>query len=277
MASSTLNQPVRPGDLILTYTDEEAFMLLAKTGSDETNPPTSAIMVETPGWSDVAEPGYWTLSGPEVYYTKENDENEDNDDQSGSEKTMIKDTPQSGVVPLDQRLERLRKGEEREVSIIVNPHGRYVVRNDSLLLSNQISNYSHGRDVLHKYFFGTCPHCGGASYVCPGCDCICREQSELYSGCGVYLSCPMCLGLDFAFYDNGYMVDLLSLQHDLFRNKNLRPDEEPLGVEVASQMKIEGEAVVRERYELCNRMLREMGLKEYDVEQEVKDWQETFC
>lgn len=42
-------------------------------------------------------------------------------------------------------------------------------------------------------------------------------------------------------------------------------------------MKKEGGALVRERYKYANRMLREMGLKHYDIEKEVKDWQEVFC
>lgn len=115
-------------------------MLLVKAGSDEPNPPTSAIVVHTPSWSPCSEPGYWTLSGPEVYYTKrddEDDDDDDEDDQSGSEKTMTEeDTSKYRGVPLDTCLEKLREscqGEEREISIIVNPHGRYVVGRAILL------------------------------------------------------------------------------------------------------------------------------------------------
>lgn len=127
MASTRLNQPVHPGDLILAYSAKWSHMLVAKIGSDEPNPPTSAIAVDIPGWSPSAEPGHWTLSGPEVYYTEREDGNDDGDDEAGSEKTMTEETSESNWVPLDECLEELREdcqGNEQEISIIVNPHGR---------------------------------------------------------------------------------------------------------------------------------------------------------
>lgn len=79
--------------------------------------------------------------------------------------------------------------------------------------------------------------------------------------------------------DNGYIRQLEELEGKLYLNKRSSSTlrKEPLGVEKVAELEEEGKALLRERYETCNRMLREMGLKEYDVEKEVKDWQEAYC
>lgn len=86
----------------------------------------------------------------------------------------------------------------------------------------------------------------------------------------------MCLGLNCSLGDGYYIKGLHPLESKLFSNQNPSSNKDTLGAEEAAQLK-EGEALVRERYEYSNRMLREMGLKEYDIEKEVKDWQEAYC
>lgn len=134
------------------------------------------------------------------------------------------------------------------------------------LLQNRISNYFNCSEVL-KYYFGKCPYCNGLRYYCPGC--IKNVFPELGYSCGEYLACP--------FDDLTFLKSLGPLEWKLYCNKDSRPDKDLLEDEEIKKLKEEGEALIRRRYELQNHVLREMGMKEYDIEREVEDWREAYC
>lgn len=124
MVPSALNETVYPDDLILVYTRSKRCMLLVKSapGDNNTNPSTSTIIVEPVDWHIPDKNGYWNMSGPDVYYVKECEEDEEGGRQEGH----------SHSPPETTLAEILESEEDQDISLIRNPHGRYV----TLLLSH---------------------------------------------------------------------------------------------------------------------------------------------
>ena len=81
MATYELNQMVSPGNLILIYNSRTANMALVEDiGSNDEYPTPSSIAVKRVGWCIPEQAGYWSMSGPDVYYINEGDDKSDKDE-----------------------------------------------------------------------------------------------------------------------------------------------------------------------------------------------------
>lgn len=125
MPLDTIDQPVTPGDLILAYTRKRKRMFLATSASSKQgNPDTSTILVNRASYRIVDKPGFWTLSGPDVYYVEKeadeqsSDEASDDDDSTDEEG----DARNHEVKPLRAFLDELAG--PLDVTVVVKPHGR---------------------------------------------------------------------------------------------------------------------------------------------------------
>ena len=81
MATNTLNQRVQIIDLIFAYDTKNGYMLLVKSAPDkqQTNPPTSVVIVQKVHWHLPDFKGYWVLDGSSVFYSDYGTENEHDD------------------------------------------------------------------------------------------------------------------------------------------------------------------------------------------------------
>ncbi|KAL1862296.1 hypothetical protein Plec18170_001121 [Paecilomyces lecythidis] len=135
MAQPTVPGIVHKGDLILVYNPKEAHMLLVKSAPDHTDnentiPNAASITVQKVNWHVPGSPGFWTLSGPEVYYI-DKDEEVIEDEQLHSWYCLHEDHS-TGLE--EDNLEEFLKtmlsanadanDDSSDVSLIVNPHGR---------------------------------------------------------------------------------------------------------------------------------------------------------
>ncbi|KAE8393894.1 hypothetical protein BDV23DRAFT_148788 [Aspergillus alliaceus] len=57
---------------------------------------------------------------------------------------------------------------------------------------------SLNRAVLEYFFHSHCPYCGQGCSFCPRCGVVGSVFPDLFGGCGVNQSCPVCMGYDFA-------------------------------------------------------------------------------
>ncbi|KAL5361271.1 hypothetical protein BJX96DRAFT_176084 [Aspergillus floccosus] len=130
MSLDIIDQPANPGDLILAYSREYVWMFLVKCApSDQDNTDTSSILAEPVSHSIFEDPGFWTLSGPDVYYVEERVDKQNSDDKaSGND-----DSTDSDIKSLRAFLDEL------------------------------------ALEVLERYFFGSCPYCNNTTFFCPGC------------------------------------------------------------------------------------------------------------
>ncbi|KAE8382722.1 hypothetical protein BDV26DRAFT_288281 [Aspergillus bertholletiae] len=235
----TLNQPVVEGDLILLYAiGETPYMLYVEfsPGDEDENPSTSSIIVREVGVHYLKKPGYCVLSGPLVYYHEESDD----------EISDIESVTELGSDDIPTHLLSTYMAEFPPgcgVQCCVNPHGR---------------------DVLWKYWGGSCPFCYGHGHYCPGCG-TASLFPDLWGGCAVDQSCPVCLGFDFAMDDKTTLRTVEKYESDLRRGRfRSEGDREAIKEEIL--------ALVRQRYELINTRRLEMGLGYYDVEEIVDNW-----
>lgn len=113
-----LDQRVRPDDLILIHTPYRGRILLVKSVDNDKDrePPTSSFTVgkvhlHMPDDHSFTKPGYWSFSGPEVYYVPKDDSDTDTDTKEFKLSTV---------------LFYLAQEEGEEIGIIANPHGRFV-------------------------------------------------------------------------------------------------------------------------------------------------------
>ncbi|GAD95151.1 hypothetical protein PVAR5_3790 [Paecilomyces variotii No. 5] len=135
MAQPTVPGDVHKGDLILVYGPKAAHMLLVKSAPDHkddtnTTPNTASIIVQKVNWHIPGSPGFWTLSGPEVYYIDKDEyiyEDERlyrvyciHDDHS----TDLEETSLDEFLKSMVSANRDAKDDSPDVSLIVNPHGR---------------------------------------------------------------------------------------------------------------------------------------------------------
>ncbi|KAJ9221361.1 hypothetical protein DTO169C6_6349 [Paecilomyces variotii] len=156
MAQPTVPGVVHKGDLILVYKPKKAHMLLVKSAPNHTDnanaiPNAASITVQKVNWHIPGSPGFWTLSGPEVYYIDKaekvvEDEELHNSNFIYSWYCFYED--HSTDLEEDNLEEFLKtmvsanadaNDDSSDVSLIVNPHGR---------------------DVIKHYFKGSCPNCG---------------------------------------------------------------------------------------------------------------------
>ncbi|KAE8323560.1 hypothetical protein BDV39DRAFT_217685 [Aspergillus sergii] len=234
----TLNQAVSAGDLILLYAPgQTAYMLLVESSPDSqtSNPKISSIMVSEVEVDYLDKPGRCVVSGPDVYYNEEEDDPASEDDPSSKASCDVLGDRLSSYVarfPVDS-----------EVQPSVNPHGR---------------------DVLKYYWGGDCPFCYMDGWYCPGCGAA-REFPDLFGGCAVDQSCPVCYGYDFAMNDKILLREVEEYGDRLWREKSLSKEER-------TELKREILEMVRERYELIAARRQEMGLSRYDVDDIVKNW-----
>lgn len=111
----TLKEPVYAGDLLLCFEGgiaaTMAIVIEAPDAAVNPNPDTSSIFVQKVSYSLTRKRGCWTLDGPKVYYTPENDE-------TSSYSHSPDDSTHSYDCPKEYR------STDADVEIIVNPHGR---------------------------------------------------------------------------------------------------------------------------------------------------------
>ncbi|KAF5862318.1 hypothetical protein ETB97_011842 [Aspergillus alliaceus] len=69
----SLDEDVSPGDLILVHNDKYAHMLVVQSvaANNDTSRSTSSIIIKEVNWNIPDEQGFWALSGPHVYFVKE--------------------------------------------------------------------------------------------------------------------------------------------------------------------------------------------------------------
>lgn len=136
MPLDTIDQPVTPGDLILAHTRKRKRMFLVTSASSKQgNPDASTILVKRAPYSVVDEPGVWTLSGPDVYYVEKEADKQNSDEASddGDSADGENDARNSEVKPLQAFLDELAGS--LDVTVVVNPHGRRVLRTQSIAVS----------------------------------------------------------------------------------------------------------------------------------------------
>ncbi|RHZ58931.1 uncharacterized protein CDV56_104695 [Aspergillus thermomutatus] len=215
-------------------------MLVVKSASATQDPSSSApcIIVQRVNWRVPQSKGYFTLDGPNVYYEGEDEENHDRN------RTREKERLETYL----QSFQSANEG-DGEANLIVRPHGR---------------------DVLEHYFFGRCPYCGTLGWFCPGCQ---RVWPELFGGCAVDLSCPVCHGYDFARNDKTTLDYQDSLENRL---GSRRQDPAFSKAEAGAKLREEMLSSVRERYESTNARRAEMGMKKEDVDELVRDYNSVY-
>ncbi|GIJ98283.1 hypothetical protein Aspvir_000399 [Aspergillus viridinutans] len=243
-----LPQDVEEGDLILVYTPKAAAMLIVKSASARQDPSSSAtrLMVQHVHWHIPKSKGYWTLNGPNVHY-KDTHEEEHVWYCSCEDHTIHEE---ESLETFLQRFKSQNEG-DGETNLIVRPHGR---------------------DVLKYYFGGRCPYCGSMGWFCRGCQQI---WPDLFGSCGDDLSCPVCLGYDFALDDNMAIKRQWSLECSLPSRR-----EAPFSTaeEEAKLRSLQEEllSLVRDRYERNNVRREDMGMKKEDVDKLVSDYNEAI-
>ncbi|KAE8131259.1 hypothetical protein BDV38DRAFT_290444 [Aspergillus pseudotamarii] len=234
----TLNEAVSAGDLILLYAPGHTpCMLLVESSPDShiSNPKTSSITVQKVKVHYRLKPGYCIVSGPDVYYNEEEDEDASGDDTSTEAGCDISSRPLSAYVTDFPA--------ESEVEYRVNPHGR---------------------DVLRYYWGGHCPFCYMNGWYCPGCG-PAMQFPDLFGGCGVDQSCPVCYGYDFAMNDKVMLRKVEEYESRLWRTKSESK-------EYRAELRQEILAMVRERYALIDARRQVMGFSRYDVNHIVENW-----
>ncbi|KAJ9191795.1 hypothetical protein DTO021D3_6332 [Paecilomyces variotii] len=146
MSQPTVPETVHKGDLILAYKHKEAHMLLVVSAPDDTNDTNttqdaSSIIVQKVNLHIPASPGFWTLSGPEVYYIDKDEKDKcvEEDEKFHSWYCIYDDHSKDlEEESLDHFLKSMAvndadaKDSPPEVALIVNPHGRYVSRQTHL-------------------------------------------------------------------------------------------------------------------------------------------------
>ncbi|KJK61656.1 hypothetical protein P875_00086797 [Aspergillus parasiticus SU-1] len=239
----TLDQAVSEGDLILLYAPgKRAIMLLvlSSPGSQISNPKIWTIFVRQVKVDYLDEPGRCVVSGPDVHYNEEDDHTSEDDSTSEDDDLFT---------------------EASSESILSTFVARYPVESEN----GSILTLSHS-DVLKYYWGGNCPFCYGHGWYCPGCG-PAQLFPDLFGGCSVDQSCPVCLGFDFA------MEDKIQLREVEEYEDRLAKGECPFGF-LGELAELKGEILemVRERYELIDARRQEMGLSGYDVDDIVESW-----
>jgi hypothetical protein len=88
------------------------------------------------------------------------------------------------------------------------------------------------------------------------------------------MSCPVCLGYDFALEDKRILEELDGPEMDLWTYK-YEPEKSYLCKGQITNLKRETLALVKERYELINARKAEMGIKLENVDKLLDDWKES--
>ena len=134
MAPYILEQPVKPGDLILlSAPGRKAEMLFVKHTSDgNESTSTESITAKPISWRIPIKKGHWTLDGPRVEYWEEE---EDHEGQQSEHEMEKEDEYEYGIfeeVKLSEFLYSFNPlgagdtGKGEDTQIMVNPHGRQV-------------------------------------------------------------------------------------------------------------------------------------------------------
>ncbi|KAG2413922.1 hypothetical protein HFD88_003113 [Aspergillus terreus] len=250
MPLDTIDQPVNPGDLILAYTSKRKWMFLVTSiPSEQDNPDTSTILVKRASYRIVDKPGFWTLSGPDVYYVeKEADEQSSDEASDDDDSTDEGDARIHEVKPLRAFLDELAGS--LDVAVVVNPHGRR---------------------VLEHFFSGTCPYCGNITFFCPGCQ---GDYPEFFGSCAVWLSCPVCLGYDLAGDEKQGLRWLEDEEYQIrdYRRQAKESELSKSDKKRLREIKYEILEFLEEKYEAINERKKEMGLPLDDVDEQVKDY-----
>ncbi|KAJ9294378.1 hypothetical protein DTO271G3_6953 [Paecilomyces variotii] len=268
MSQPTIPGAVHKGDLILAYKHKGAHMLLVVSAPENTNdtnptPDASSIIVQKINWHIPASPGFWTLSGPEVYYVDKDakDEGVEEDPKFHSWYCIYNDHSKDlEEESLDHFLKSIAvndgdaKDSPPEVALIVNPHGR---------------------DVIKHYFHGSCPHCGSTGWFCPGCGGVSVRFPDLFGGCGVDQSCPVCLGYEFALEDKRRIQELDWPETILYKYKD-REDMSGLCKAQMAKTKAEALELAEERYGLIYDRKVEMGLNVENENKTLQDWKDSY-
>ena len=88
------------------------------------------------------------------------------------------------------------------------------------------------------------------------------------------MSCPVCLGYDFALEDKRRLQELEPIESRLFCHKNT--DQPSMNASKLKALKDQGLTMTRERRELvCARQV-EMGYRPDDVDKLVREWKEQY-
>ncbi|KAE8413044.1 hypothetical protein BDV36DRAFT_287343 [Aspergillus pseudocaelatus] len=127
-----------------------------------------------------------------------------------------------------------------------------------------ISSCPLSADVLRYYWGGDCPFCYMDGWYCPGCG-PAMQFPDLFGGCAVDQSCPVCYGYDFAMNDKIMLREIEEYESRLWGAKS-GP------AEYRAELRQEILEMVRERYELIDARRQEMGLSRYDVDDIVEKW-----
>ncbi|KAI9929390.1 hypothetical protein MW887_000859 [Aspergillus wentii] len=123
MPADTLPEPVQPGDLILVHGGGDPHMLVVDSARDTTNanPKTSSVTVHEVHWHSPDQQGFWTLSGPDVYYVGEGRKEDKEDARWCLHSKHVDDEP---VTDLCYFMNPDPSTGNKDVSVIVRPHGR---------------------------------------------------------------------------------------------------------------------------------------------------------
>lgn len=132
MAPYILEQPVKPGDLILlSVPRRKAEILFVKHTSDGNESTSTASITAKPiSWRIPIKEGHWTLNGPSVEYWEEEADHEGQQSEHEMEK---EDEYEYGIfeeVKLSEFLYSFNPlgagdtGKGEDTQIMVNPHGR---------------------------------------------------------------------------------------------------------------------------------------------------------
>ncbi|OJJ36167.1 hypothetical protein ASPWEDRAFT_172953 [Aspergillus wentii DTO 134E9] len=252
MPADTLPEPVQPGDLILVHGGGDPHMLVVDSARDTTNanPKTSSVTVHEVHWHSPDQQGFWTLSGPDVYYVGEGRKEDKEDARWCLHSKHVDDEP---VTDLCYFMNPDPSTGNKDVSVIVRPHGR---------------------DVLQHYWGGRCPHCGNMGWFCPGCGGATRWP-DIFGSCGLDQSCPICLGYGFALDDKATLWQLDDFTSPLYRER-YGHSKKPMESDELERLKNEALTMVTERYERINARRREMGMDEEDLDKLINDWKESY-
>lgn len=177
---------IKEGDLVLLLPSKpqrKQVFLVTKIDPDGT------IHVWEPEFSFDAEPATWTISGKDCYYT-----------------------------PFSDTAHYPSPSEAEELRIKIARENWLTAEEMACRVSRQTLQPLHEGEVIHvnptgleamKLYWGRCPYGNCSNHMfCPGCGGVSATFPDLFMSCGTLLSCPTCMGYEFAYEDKMVLQQL---------------------------------------------------------------------